>query len=347
MKRRVLGLLIAMVMVVSMLAGCGETETADKAGTADKAEAEAQQAAETVSENTGESKRVTALFFSLEGEYFKVFDTVLKEKLEAKGYIYESQSSNMDALVMIEQIENAVASGTDMIWLWPTSGLAVADACKAAKDAGVLVYAFVQNPGEDACHVFRGTDEYECGATIAQLASEWADKNRADAGEGEIKAIVFGTTSSTESKERFEAVQEVIGQDSRFEILESVDFENSTVEGQTTTENMFSKYDDIDIFLCPAGAQELGVLAYTHSETAPLESPTDVIVVGSDLTEEIANYIKDGSVYGTVVNGGIVEENLAIQADQIEKMFNGEAVDAFSPVDMGRVTLDNLSDYGY
>ena len=61
----------------------------------------------------------------------------------------------------------------------------------------------------------------------------------------------------------------------------------------------------------------------------------------------IASYIKDGSLIGTIMNGGVPAENVKAQAEQIDKLLKGETVDHFSPVDMGKVTLDNVAQYGY
>lgn len=355
MKKKLLGILLTVAMVSSMLVGCGgSTDTqgdanqvTEQQGTEADAEAAAGDAADAVPESDAEGQKITALFFSLEGEFFQMFDGLLKEGLEAKGYTYESQSSNADPVTMIEQLENAVAAGTDAIWMWAVSGEAVADACKAAREAGVKVYAFVQNPGEDACDVFRGTDETACGEAIAEMAMEWADKEYADAEAGTIKTIIMGNTDSSQQKERYEAMQAKLAEDERFEILEAVAIEASTVAAQTTTENMFSKYGEIDCVLTPAGEMGLGVLAYTHSEGSPIEDPTTVAVFGTELSEEIASYIKDGSMKGTIMNGGVPAENVAAQVDQLDKLLKGEAVDAFSAVDLGKVTIDNVTQYGY
>lgn len=352
MKKNFLCIALSFMMTATFLTGCGnssktEDEVIETQEAATEEETEEAEAATEVSESANiEGKKITALFFSLEGEFFRAFDGLLKEGLETKGYTYESQSSNGDPVTMIEQIENAVAGGTDVIWLWAISGEAVSDACKAAKEAGVKVYAFVQDPGEESCDVFRGTDETECGVSIAELAIEWADKDMQDVTDGSIKTIILGNTDSSQQKERFDAIQAKLSEDKRFEVLESVAIEASTVAAQTTIENMFSKYGQIDCVITPSGEMALGALAYTHSEASPVD-PMTVAVFGTELNEEIASYINYGSLKGTIMNGGNVEENIAVQIDQIDKLVKGVEVDHFSSVEMGKVTVDNLKEYGY
>lgn len=350
MKKKLLSVLLTVAMAATLLVGCGGENDAQEAAGNDASQqqdASEEEQPDASGETDASGKKVTALFISLEGEYFTIFDSLLKEGLEEKGYTYESQSCNMDAVTMIEQIENAVAGGTDLIWMWAPSGEAVSDACKAAREQGVMVYAFIQDPGEASCDVFRGTDEKICGESVAEMASEWADKEYADAEDGAIKTVIFGNTDSSQQKERFEAIQAKIAEDTRFEVLEAVAIEASTVASQTTTENMFSKYGDIDCFITTGGEFALGVLAYTHSEGSPITDPTSVAVFGTELNEELASYIKDGSLKGTIMNGGIVTENIAEQIKQIDQLLKGEEIEHFSIVDMGKVTSENLTDYGF
>lgn len=361
MKKKLLSLLLTTALTAAMLAGCGNGK--------DKADAPADNQTEdttkndetedtTKVENTddvkdavdqapdGKGKKVTALFISLEGEYFTFMEGLLKEGLTAKGYEYESQSCNMDPVTMIEQVENAVAGGTDMIWLWAPSGETLHDACKAAKDQGVLVYAFIMDVGEDACDVFRGTDEKVCGESIADLASEWADNNWKE--DRTIRTIIFGNTDSAQQKERLDALSAKIAQDERFEILEECAFEMSVAAAQSYAENMFSKHGDIDCFITTGGEYGIGTCAYTHSESSPVASdPSKVAVFAAEITEETASYIKDGSMKGVIVNGGVITENIATQVEQMDTLLTGGTVDHFSVVDMGKCTQETLSTYGF
>lgn len=341
-----IALLLAAVMVIALFAGCGSTATTqtDSSSTAADAQAAADAATGTLS---GEGKKITALFFTLEGEYFTILDTILREKLEALGYTYESQSSNFDPLTMITQIENAVAGGTDLIWTWALSGDMIADACAAARQKGVLVYSFIQDPGEAACDVFRGTDEEACGTRIGELVIDWADKYRPDAEAGSIKTIVYGNTDSTQQKTRFEALQAKIASDPRFDIIEAVAMQDSTAAAQSTTENMFAKYDQIDCIATPGGEYAKGILAYTLSEASPVKDPKSMGIVATEMDAELANYIREGYLFGCVMNGGAIESNLQTQVEQMDKLLHGETVDHYSPVDMAKITVDNLDETGY
>lgn len=372
MKKRLWGVLLTAAMVMSAAAGCseagggsggGQTQAAGSTATAGQSESTgaADSAAQTASQAAADvdtqlasgdvnkaDLKVTALFYSLEGEYFSILDTLLEENITGYGYQYESQSSNNDSLAMIEQIENAVAGGTDCIWIWTLNGPTVADALASAKAQGVKVLAFVADPGPDARDVFRGSDSVYSGECISEMAIEWADEvYGADAEAGSINTILIGTTSQTEMKERLEGMESKIKTDPRFNILEVVDNESSTVAAQQVTENMFNKYGDIDCFITSGGELALGVIGYTTSPGSPVEDHQKFGIFGTEINEELASYMEQDIYDGSVVNGGRIDDNIKVMAEIIDGLLTGKEMDAEIPVDMGLLTKDQLADYGY
>ena len=90
-----------------------------------------------------EEKTVTAIFFTLDGQRFVSIDDELRQRLEEKGFIYESNQCNYDYVTLIKLINEAVDTGTDVLWLYyPYSGDVVDRALEKAKEKGVLVYSF-------------------------------------------------------------------------------------------------------------------------------------------------------------------------------------------------------------
>ena len=357
MKKRIVGITIAAAMCAGILAGCGGGDSSSSSSAKAESKTESKtESASTKEESKAEStetadangKTVTGLFFSLEGEYFTMLDDMLRQGLEAKGYTYESQSSNFDAVTQIEQIENAAAKQTDAIWVWAVDGRAVHDALKAAKDQGVIVYSFVQNPGDDAATMVRGTDETICGTTLAEMAIEWADKEHPDAEDGSIRTIFIRNENSDNQKVRCDTAMEVVSQDPRFDIIEAPTSDGSTVNTQALVENMFAKYGDtIDCIISSGGEDALGVCAYLDSESCVASDPVAVGNISVEIQSELADYMKRGLYDAAAVNGGNIVGNIATQVDELDKLLKGEIDGGFSAVEIGRCTIDNLEEYGY
>ncbi len=354
MKKKLLSIVCAVVVGTMVIAGCGSGDSSSAASSAASSSTDSVETGNTSSVSVGTEdltgKKVCALFFSLEGEYFSQFDSWLKEGLEAKGIEYTSQSSNMDDITMIEQLENAVANGNDLIYIWALNGDVVHDACKAALDQGAMVYAFVQDPGEDARTRARGSDEVACGETIVEMACEWADENRPDAETGSIRTLVFGNESSTNQKVRSDTIIEGLEADGRFDIVEEVLVDLSEVAGQNTAENMFVKYDDtIDCICCVGGNQVIGVCSYLQSEANIVADPEGLCILGFDSTEALADLMNKGLYDASAVVGGNPYDNILVQIDEIGKLLSGDTslIGGFSAVDIGRCTPETLSDFGF
>ena len=360
MKKKILGIALATAMCAGMLAGCGgsnssssssaKAESTTSSASSTKEESKAASTSEgSTAEASGEGKTVAGLFFSLEGEYFTLLDDMLRQGLEAKGYTYESQSSNFDAVTQIEQIENSAAKKVDAIWVWAVDGRQVHDALKAAKDQGIVIYSFVQNPGDDAATMVRGTDETICGTTLAEMAIEWADKEYGkDAPEGSIKTLFIANENSDNQKVRCDTALEVLSKDKRFDIIEKATSDGSTVNTQALTENMFSKYgDNIDCIVSSGGEDALGVAAYLASESCIASDPVAIGNISVEINEELAAYMKEGLYDAAAVNGGNIVNNIATQVEELDKLLKGEIEGGFSAVEIGRCTPENLAEYGY
>lgn len=355
MRKKLFSIALATALGAALFAGCGSSSDSSSASSAADASsaAEASSASETSEasasgELTGEGKKVTALFFSLEGEYFTQLDGWLKEGLEAKGYEYESQSSNFDAVTQIEQIENATAGGTTALWVWASDGRQVADALKNAREQGVIVYSFVQDPGEGASDMVRGTDEEVVGTTLAELAIEWIDENKPDAADGSVRTVFISNENSEEQKTRCDTAIALLEQDSRIDMLEVVVSDGTTVTAQSTAENLFTKYNGgIDLIVSSGGEDALGVCAYLDSESCVAEDPVAIGNVSVEITTELADYMNRGIYDACAVNGGNIYNNIQTQVDELDKLINGEIEGGFSAVEVGRCTPDTLADFGY
>ena len=352
--KKLISLAVSVILVITMLAGCSGSAGTTTASTTQAAETTTAQAESTTEETTPvaetEQRKVTALFYSLEGEFFTMLDDLLRSGLEEKGYLYESQSSNFDIVAMVEQIENAVAKGTDAIWIWALDGNMVTDALKHAREEGVVVYSFIQDPGEGAADIVRGTDGVAAGKAIAEMTIDWANENFGeDAAEKSINTLILRVDDNDTERDASDSLQQNLEADGRFNILEAASTEASTVAAQATTENLFIKYADegVDCICTVAGDTVIGICAYLASESCILDDPKAVCVSGTTMTAELADYMRNGYYDCSVVLGGDPVENIATQIEELDGLLNGTQEPGFSAVDIGKCTVDNIYMFGF
>jgi len=115
---------------------------------------------------------------------------------------FESAGAQVDVLdaatqisTQVQQIQNAVAKGTNIIYVFPVGDAeAYLDPLVAARQAGVKVIVSNYDPGEGAYDVYVGSEEFYMGAMQAAMVSKWIDDNLP--GATQVKALILEAHSN-------------------------------------------------------------------------------------------------------------------------------------------------------
>ena len=191
--KKLLCIILALTLICALFVGCGKKDEAPAEDPKDNVEnnAPADKPADEPEEEPAEQQKILAVFMSLAESNWQGMDGMFREKFTALGYGYDSISGENDPLKQIEQIENGVVQGYDLIIIMPVTGEAVADACQAAMDAGVYIYCFINDSVNHT--VYRTVDAAYSGEILAQYSvEEWALKKFPDAADGSINTVMIG-----------------------------------------------------------------------------------------------------------------------------------------------------------
>jgi len=120
MKNKVVLTIVAVIMIVSLLAGCAPKAAAPAA----------------------EKIKVGLSFSDFATERWKTEEVLMTNLLEEKGYEVLSQEANHDVKLQNDQIDNMVAQGAKALIIVAEDGDAAATAVDKAAEAGVLVIAY-------------------------------------------------------------------------------------------------------------------------------------------------------------------------------------------------------------
>ena len=184
MKKKVLSILVAAVMVMS-LGACSLVKTSDDS---------AGGSSDTKKKEDGTLK-VGYTVQSMENAYFVSIVEGMKAAAKEKGIELVVADAAADASKHISQIEDFVSQGVDAIIISPVDQEAPADAVKKAQEAGIPVISLDQEvKGSDA---FFGIDEEEYGRLGGELAGQWLNEKESDGtiedianDKGEIEVVV-------------------------------------------------------------------------------------------------------------------------------------------------------------
>lgn len=375
MKKRILGLIAGVTMVVSLVAGCGNSssgtdassagaDTSAAAQGADAAESAAatnaatdsqaaiedtaQAVADTVEamlEANGEGKKVGITVPSIGNDFVLALSDAMQDAITATGAEVQFDSAESDVTKQISQIENDITMGCNILVVWAVNGDGVANAVKNAVDQDIPVLAFANEIPTASCSMISASDA-DMGTACAEIASDWIDENYADAGDGEVDVFVLTASTIPEATWRSDAILEKIKENSKVNIIEAeVPDWNDTGAARTLAENTMLANPDIDVIIAANGASGLGAESFVMSTSSPVEDKSKFAIFCVDETDEIVSKIaasvNDESVLRGTISMGSIDDTIGDLMKAMTPLLNDQ-----EPVDVrgsaAKVTPDTL-----
>ena len=159
MKRKLISMLLASALAVSMLAGCGTSgEVADESATGESAES-----SEETAEDTGK-KMIGVAMPTKDLQRWNQDGENMKKELEAAGYEVDLQYASNEPTTQVSQLENMVSKGCDLLVVASIDGSTLGEPLRQAKEAGIPVIAYdrlIMNT--DAVSYYATFDNYMVG----------------------------------------------------------------------------------------------------------------------------------------------------------------------------------------
>lgn len=341
--KKVLALTMAAAMALS-LAACGGTDTSSAASstsTESAAESTASEVSEAASEATAAATDVKAgvFYYAYSDTYISSVRTALDADLEAAGIAYTDYDGNSNQTTQNEQIDTALASGTNLLIVnLVTSGSsdAASSICDKAAAAGVPVIFFnraVEEDGKEGAVLgaydniaFVGTDAPEAGHMQGKMIGNYVLENY-DAidlnGDGTIQYAMFkGDAANVEAIYRTQyAVEDAdaILTEAGKPALEYFDASNadkfqldlqgnwSAQAAQEYMQTNLSQYSEangnmIELIICNNDNMAEGCISALNAAGYNLGDgqSTTIPVFGVDATDSAKQLIADGKMTGTI-----------------------------------------------
>ena len=157
MKKKLLGLLLCVMVVTSMLAGCGK-----KAATTDG------------------GKKVGVAMPTKDLQRWNQDGENMKKQLEEAGFVVDLQYANNDIATQVSQIENMITNGCEALVIASIDGGSLGTVLKEAKSANIPVIAYDRLIMDtDAVSYYATFDNYMVGTIQGQYIVDKLDLNNA------------------------------------------------------------------------------------------------------------------------------------------------------------------------
>ena len=302
MSRKVLSVLLATAMTASLLVGCGgaaapAADAAAPAATEEAApaadEAPAAEEAAPAAEATG--TKVGVAMPTKDLQRWNQDGSNMEEQLKAAGYEVDLQFANNDVKEQVNQIENMINGGCNVLVIAAIEGDSLGTVLATAKEKNIPVIAYdrlIMNT--DAVSYYATFDNYMVGTKQGEYIRDQRDLDNA-AGPFNIE-LVTGDPGDNNAKFFFNGAMDVLNpyiesgklvvKSGQTKFDECATAEWSSANAQSRAENILSSYyadgTNLDAWMCSNDSTAQGIVAAldaNYSGTWPIITGQDCDIV--------------------------------------------------------------------
>jgi ribose transport system substrate-binding protein len=247
-------------------------------------------------------------------------------------------SSNYDAAVQSQQVDDAIAQKFDMIVIVYVNDQAIIPALTRAKAANipvVLVVTPLKKEYDDLVTAYIGTDH----AQLGRLAAEGMVKGLK--AEGKTKAQIVAVTGIAQQlnvQTRVAAFKDVLAKNPGFELVAAAE----KVTGELLVR--FNARGGVDGVFAMADNQATGAIQAIESAGLKLGvANKGIVVVASNCMKDGILHIKAGKQFATATQ--IPTEEAEVAAKKIAAHFNGQKLQKYELVPVYGITRENVDQF--
>jgi ribose transport system substrate-binding protein len=278
MKKKVLAAILCVAMVASMMIGC--TTKSPTSGGDDKKD-----------DGKG-GKKIGITIQNYENAYWAGVMSKLEQILKDEGYDATIVGCEENSAKQIEQIENFITSGCDLIMVHPNDADAVEEVCGRALDEGIKVMCW-DNPMENTTANWV-LDNTELGKEIGKTAASFINEHYT--ADNKAQVCVIGKPDTQVLLERQNGIEAGLKENCKdnYEIVATIDGVVNN-EVQSKAETVLQANPDCKVWV------GVGAGAMIGSNTALLAKyggagkiPEDCGVITTDVTSDQLNSLEAG-----------------------------------------------------
>ena len=342
MKKKLVSAVLCSAMLATILAGCGNggQQAAPAAAPAAAEEAEAPAAEEEAPADdeaaapaSSEGGRLIG-YTCMDGTnpFFVALEGAIKEVVEANGDTLISMDPANDSNTQIDQIEDMISRGVDVMFVNPVDADGIIPALDMLKDADIPMFGFDTQVGDMSYLVsYAGSDNYNagyvCGKDLAEKCPDGGDILVLDS--PTMQSVVDRTNGFLAAIEESGVAFNIAGQQDAQG--------NQQVGNEKATDLLTATPNAVAIF---GGNDPTALGAYAAADAAGVTP----MIYGVDGSPDVKTAIKNGEITGTGAQSPITIGKTI--AETAYKWLGGETVEEFIPIETFLITADNVDEFG-
>ncbi|MED3624479.1 ribose ABC transporter substrate-binding protein RbsB [Neobacillus thermocopriae] len=249
-------------------------------------------------------------------------DGVLKEA-KSLGMEVKVVDAQNDSAKQINDVEDLIQQGVDILLINPTDSAAISTAVQSANNVNIPVITLDRSADKGKVEALVASDNMKGG----EMAAEYLVSKL---GENSVTAELEGVPGASATRERGKGFHNIADQKLNVVAKQSADFDRT--KGLTVMENLIQANPDIKAVFAHNDEMALGAIEAINS------SGKDIMVIGFDGNEDAINAIESGKMEATVAQQPELIGKLAV--DAAKDVAQGKKIKKVIPAPLKLVTKD-------
>lgn len=294
MRKKIISIIAAGVLSVSMLAGCGVQK---------------------------DNKKIGMIVSTLDNPFFVSMKVGAQKKAKSLGYDLVVLNSSNDPSTERSNVEDLVQQGVGAIIINPTDSDAVSNSIKVANDSKIPVLTVDRKANGGDVASFIASDNVKGGKMAGEyILSQLKDKPN-------IKIVELqGTPGASATRDRGKGFHEAVDNKPNVKVVASQSADFDRQKGLSVMENIIQSKPDFDAVFSQNDEMALGAIKALKTANK------HVVVVSFDGTEDGENAVKAGDMTATIAQQPELEGETAVE--QATKVMKGQKIAKNIPIDI-------------
>lgn len=311
--------ILASVMLVAM-SGCSGSNTSKSAG------------ASAASAKSGKTIKIGMSFQEMNNPYFISMDKAFKDAAKSIGAETIEADAQHDVTKQVNDINDMIQKGIDILLINPTDSAGVKGAVEAAKKAGVIVVA-VDAQAAGPIDSFVGSKNYDAGYQAGKKMAE-------DLG-GKGKVAILDGIPVVPILERVRGFKDAMKENPGIQIVDTQNGKQDRATANQVTENMLQAHPDLNAIFSVNDEGSLGVLAAIKA------AKSNVGIYSVDGNPEAVKAILEGGPF-KATTAQFPRDQVRIGIGMaLAKLWGAKVVPQQVPIDVKLLTKDNAKGFSW
>lgn len=275
---------------------------------------------------------IGASYMTMNNEFYNIVSEEIIQRVEAEGDTWVLRDPALNVQRQIEQIEDMLSMGIDVLVLTPVDWDSLTEVLTKAKKMGVYIVVVDSNVKDESladCTIT--SDNYAAGYLVGQYFAEQHKTAR---------VVLMEHQSTKSGRDRISGFLDAIAPYGGIEVADRIECEGQQEIALPKMRELIESGEAFDQVFCLNDLSSVGVVAALDEKNMI----DQVGVYGVDASPDSKALIKEGMMQATAAQFPSKIGKAA--AEQIYMLLQGDEVRAYTYIPVELVTQENVDSYG-